>query len=74
MPSANRRLIIFFRYANLSTMCFQSISHEPFEKNVEEGEKTSLPYSDCCSEPFCHAAIRLGCTCSLVVELLKGVN
>ena len=37
-------------------------------------QKTSLPYSDCCSEPFSYAAIHLDCTCSLVIELLNGAN
>ena len=55
-------------------MFFQGIKHDPFKKNVEEGgwEKTSLPYSDSCSEPFSYAAIHLDCTCSLVIELLNG--
>ena len=48
-------------YANLPIMFFQSIRHDPFEKNVEEGgwQKTSLPYSNCCSESFflcCHSS------------------
>ena len=61
-------------FANLYIMFFQSIRHDPFEKNVEEGgwQKTSLPYSDCCSEQFSHAAVHLDCTCSLVVQVLKG--
>ena len=63
-------------YANLPIMFFQGIRHDPFEKNVEEGgwQKTSLPYSDCCSEPFSNAAIHLDCTYSLVIELLNGAN
>ena len=63
-------------YANLSIMFFQSIRHEPFEKNVEEGgwQKTSLPYFDCCSEPFSNTVIHMYCTCSLVIELLNGAN
>ena len=77
MSSANRRLLnISAAYANLPIMFFQGIRHDPFEKNVEEGgwQKTSLPYSDCCSEPFSYAAIHLDCTCSLVIELLNGAN
>ena len=63
-------------YANLPIMFFKGIRHDPFEKNVEEGgwQKTSLPYSDSCSEPFSYAAIHLDCTCSLVIELLNGAN
>ena len=38
---------------------------------LKKCEKTSLPYSDCCSEPFSYAAIHLDCTCSLVIELLN---
>ena len=34
----------------------------------------SMPYSDCSSEPFSHAAIHLNFTCSLVIELLNGAN
>ena len=63
-------------YANLPLMFFQSIRHDPFEKIAKEGgwQKTSLPYSDCCSEPFSYAAIHLDYTCSLVLELLNGAN
>ena len=76
MSSANRRLVISAAYANLPIMFFQGIRHDPFEKNVEEGgwQKTALPYSDCCSEPFSYAAIHLDCTCSHVIELLNGAN
>ena len=54
-------------YANLPIMFFQGTRHDPFEKNVEEGggQKTSLLYSDCCSEPFSYTAILLDYTCSL---------
>ena len=40
-------------------MFFHSIRHDPFEKYAKEGgwQKTSLPYSDCCSKPFFYAAI-----------------
>ena len=72
MSSANRRLVIFLP----PMLTFPSCRHDPFEKNVEEGgwQKTFLPYSDCCSEPVPYAAIHLDCTCSLVIELLKGAN
>ena len=57
-------------------MFFESIGHNPFEKDVEEGvlEKASLPYPNCCSEPVFCAAVPLNCTCSLDVELLSGAN
>ena len=57
-------------------MFFQGIRHDPFEKEVEDGgwQKTSLPYSDYCSELFSYAAIQLDCTCSFVIELLNGAN
>ena len=44
-------------------MCFQSIRHNPFEKNVEEGkgEKTSLPNPNYCFELFSCASIYLNC-------------
>ena len=77
MSSANRQFgSISAAYANLPIMFFQGISHDSFEKNVEEGgwQKTSLPYSDCCSEPLSYAAIHLDCTCSLVIELLNDAN
>ena len=63
-------------YANLSIMFFQSIRHNPFEKNLEKGgwEKTSLPDSNCCSEPFFCAAIHIDCTNSIAVQVLKGAN
>ena len=59
---------IYAAYANLS----MRIRHDPFEENVEEGwlQKTSLPYSNCGSEPFSHAAVHLDCTCSRFVKLL----
>ena len=59
MSSANRRLVIFLP----PMLTFPSCS-----RNVEDGgwQKTSLPYSDCCSEPFSYAAIHLDCSCSLV--------
>ena len=46
------------------------ITDDPFEKNVTE---ESLPYN-CCSESFSYAVIHLDCTCSIVIELLSGVN
>ena len=57
-------------------MFFQSIRHDPSEKNNEEGgwQKTSLPHSDCCSQTFSYAAVHLDCTCSVVVELVSGAN
>ena len=78
MSSANCNISgnISAAYANLPIMFFQGIRHDPFDKNVEDGgcQKTSLPYSDSCSEPFSYAAIHLDCTCSLVIELLNGAN
>ena len=54
-------------------MSLQSIKHDPFEKNVEEGgrQKTYLPYSDSCFDLFSHAAIQLDCTCSFVIKQLS---
>ena len=74
--SSSARASISAAYANLPIIFFQGIRHDPFEKNAEKGgwQKTSLPYSDCCSETFSYAAIHLGCTCSLVIELLNGAN
>ena len=45
-------------------------------KNVEEGElqKTSLLYSNCCSEAFSYAAIHLDYTNSLVVKLFNELK
>ena len=46
----------------------------PVEKMLWKMGDGSLPYSDCGSELFFHAAIYLDCTCSLAVELLNGTN
>ena len=63
-------------YVNLPLMFVQGIRHGPFEKNVKEGgcKKTSLPYSDYCSEPLSYTAIHLDCTCSPVIDLHNGVD
>ena len=37
VPSANRRSVVFAAYSNLSIMFFHSITHDLFEKNIEEG-------------------------------------
>ena len=77
MSLANARLVIISAaYAYLSIMFFQSVRHDPLDKNVEEGrwQKISLSYSDCSSEPFSHAAIHLNFTSSPVIQLLNGVN
>ena len=51
-------------YASLSVMVFQNIRHNSFEKNAEEGgrEKTCLPNSNYCSDPFFCVAIHLNYT------------
>ena len=77
MLSTNCKLVIFLLpMLTFSIMFFHDISHSPFGKDAEEGgrEKASLPYSNCCSEPFFCAAVHLNCTCSLVVQLLNGAN
>ena len=74
MSSANCGLVIFLPPMLTFPPCFfQSISHNLFEKHVEEGgrEKAFLPNSNCYSEPFSCAVVHLNCTCSLV---LSGVN
>ena len=47
-------------YAYFSIMFFQSIRHNHFEEKIEGGqEETSLPHTNCCSEPYFRASIHL---------------
>ena len=55
----------------LSFMFFQSISHKFSRKMLK---KTSLPNSNCYSDPVASAAIHLNCTYRLFVQLLNGEN
>ena len=77
MSSANHRLVIFLppmlTFPSCSSRASCMIRSRTMLKRVGL-KKTSLPYSDCCSEPFSYAAIHLDCTCNLVIELLNGAN
>ena len=77
MSSANRRLVIFLppmqTFPSCSSRASDMIPSSKMLKRVGD-KRHSLPYSDCCSEPFSYAAIHLDCTCSLVIELLNNAN
>ena len=77
MSSTNRRLVIFLPTMLIFPSCSsKALDIDLFEKRVEEGrrQKTALPYSDKCSEPFSYPVIHQDCTCSLVIELLNVPN